>query len=232
MRKLGPLRLSSVHSGGMHRDIALSGGGHCLCRRPGRGQRPSSTARVRREKPIKRATLESDTCGGCGGDGGEGGCGGVPTITSALCLSRVASVLQQIRSGQVPGVCAPRPDDGGPRPVPVHRSQNKENMRLKIRRPLSRRKNWEIRSHSLQDRRKCVYPLSDRIDEYEHVPEVVSQRNQNFLVRLRQHRHRKGVPESTGTKKICEVHQSLRCLTHERESAVESSSALNTKTCS
>ena len=37
---------------------------------------------------------------------------------------------------------------------------------------------------------------------------------------------------STGTQRICELQQRVHSLTHERESTVETSSALNTKTCS
>ena len=51
------LSSSSVHSRGMHGGVALSGGGHCLYRRPPRGQHPSSTAGVSHKKSTTRQRL-------------------------------------------------------------------------------------------------------------------------------------------------------------------------------
>ena len=71
----------------------------------------------------------------------------VPTITSAPCLSMVASVLQLIRGSQTTRdksrVSAPpdtRPDDGSPRAVPVYRPQKLGRIKLMIRSTPSREK--------------------------------------------------------------------------------------------
>ena len=62
----GPLRRSSVHISTMHGGVAPSGDGHCLCRRPARGQRPSSTAGVSHKK-LQHGNAWVETSGGGGG---------------------------------------------------------------------------------------------------------------------------------------------------------------------